>query len=190
MRNKIAAAAIIGALCSGPVLADDLEERAAQSRAAAQAFMGQLKAELQAAIKAGGPESAIGVCKDKAPRIAASLGDAKGWKVGRTSLKVRNPANAPDDWERSVLQEFEARKAAGEDLQTMEKADVVEAGGKRSYRYMKAIPTADLCVVCHGAVVPPAVEAKLQALYPEDQARGFEPGDLRGTFTITQPMEN
>ena len=33
-----------------------------------------------------------------------------------------------------------------------------------------------------------AVEAEIQALYPDDHARGFNAGDIRGAFTITQPM--
>lgn len=30
--------------------------------------------------------------------------------------------------------------------------------------------------------------AKLEDLYPKDQATGHRTGDLRGAFTITQPM--
>lgn len=53
---------------------------------------------------------------------------------------------------------------------------------------MKAIPTAALCVKCHGETIDPEVEAKLKALYPNDQARGFKEGDLRGAFTLSTPV--
>jgi len=52
-------------------------------------------------------------------------------------------------------------------------------------RYMKAIPTGPQCVVCHGENVAPALAETIQRLYPDDQATGFAPGDLRGAFTVT-----
>lgn len=53
---------------------------------------------------------------------------------------------------------------------------------------MKAIPTAALCVKCHGESIEAEVEAKLKELYPNDQARGFKEGDLRGAFTLAAPV--
>jgi hypothetical protein len=56
-------------------------------------------------------------------------------------------------------------------------------------RYMKAIPTAAKpCLACHGAKISPEVAAKLDDIYPEDKARGYGAGDIRGAFTIRQPM--
>jgi len=37
--------------------------------------------------------------------------------------------------------------------------------------------------------VKPGIEAKLGALYPDDKARGFKVGDIRGAFSIVQPAE-
>lgn len=177
------------ALCL-PLLAgaDETQQRTADSRAVIKAFFGELKGELEGAMKSGGPVNAIAVCNQKAPGIAKQHSAAKGWGVGRTSLKIRNPANTPDAWEIHVLKRFEERKAAGEKPDQLEHAEIVTEGGKREFRYMKAIPTAEVCTKCHGATVPAEVEAKLQALYPTDQARGYQPGDLRGAFTIRQPM--
>ena len=70
----------------------------------------------------------------------------------------------------------------------MEYAEVVAEGGKQYFRYMKAIPTGELCLKCHGAEIEPGVKAKLDELYPNDKARGFKLGDIRGAFTIKQPM--
>ena len=187
MRKTLIALSLT-ALFSTPVLAETLDERAQASRAAVQQFAGMLKGELQAGMKAGGPTQAIGVCRDKAPEIAAQISKEKGWDVGRTSLKTRNPANTPDAWEREVMNKFEARKAAGEDVKYLEHFEVVEHDGKREFRYMKAIPTQAMCLGCHGADLSPEVVKTLDRLYPEDKARGFAEGDLRGAFTITQPM--
>lgn len=163
-------------------------DRIQASRAAVKAFMGELKSELQAAMKAEGPVHAIEVCNKKAPRIAARISKDKGWEVGRTSLNLRNPGNAPDDWEREVLQTFEQRKAEGEDPRKIEYSELVEVDGEKAFRYMKAIPTGGVCLACHGKNISEPVKSKLDELYPEDQARGYELGDIRGAFTITQPM--
>ena len=169
--------------------AEDLEPRAAASRAAAQEFMQKLKGALQQAIEEGGPVNAITVCKQVAPAMATEMSTQKGWRVARTSLKVRNPANVPDDWERSVLQDFAARRAHGEDTATMEYYERVELdGGETIFRYMKAIPTVEACLVCHGDEIPAAVQNRLAEMYPADQATDFKAGDIRGAFTLTQPM--
>lgn len=171
-----------------PGFAADDASRVAASRAAAKDFMETLKGELQAAMKAGGPTNAIEVCNTKAPAIAQEISKAKGMQVARTSLKTRNPDNAPDAWERKVLEDFEARKAKGEDPTKLEHHEVVTADGKQTFRYMKAIPTAELCLNCHGEKLDPKVSATLKRLYPKDQATGFKTGDLRGAFTIAQPL--
>ena len=168
-------------------LAAEAPPQVAESRAAAAEFMQTLKGELMQGLQAG-PVNAIGVCKLRAPAIAGELGARKGWQVGRTSLKVRNPANTPDDWERAGLESFEQRKQAGEDPATLEYYAVVEQEGKPVFRYMKAIPTAELCLTCHGEKIDPAVVAKLAELYPGDQARGYQAGDIRGAFTFIEPL--
>lgn len=171
------------------IASDDITQRTDASRAAVKSFMTQLKGELQAGMKNGGPANAISVCHTKAPHIASESSKQQGWSIGRTSLKTRNAKNNPDDWELAVLKKFEERKAAGEDLKKMEFAEIVEADGKKAFRYMKAIPTGAICLNCHGETLKPEVESKLKELYPQDQARGFKEGDIRGAFTIKQPMK-
>jgi hypothetical protein len=173
-----------GALAAAPEPASQLD----QSRATAARFMKTLKGELMQAMQAGGPVNAIAVCNKRAPAIAAELGALRGWEVGRTSLKLRNPANAPDEWERRVLERFEQRKQAGEDPAKLEYYEVVEQDGQPVFRYMKAIPTTELCLACHGAKLDSAVTAKLNELYPRDQARGYQVGDIRGAFTFIEPL--
>lgn len=172
-----------------PVAASNLEQLASENRAVIKEFMDELKEHLMAGMKEGGPIKAIEVCNVKAPAIAMAQSKKHGWEVGRTSLKVRNPDNAPDAWEQAVLEKFEARKKAGEDPKTMEYYEVVTQDGKPAFRYMKAIPTAKKpCLVCHGTNIQPKLAEALDKLYPQDQARGFKAGDIRGAFTITQPM--
>jgi len=179
-----------GALLAAPAWGDDNAARVEASRNAVKELQGKLVTELQAAMKAGGPVNAIEVCSKRASVIAGDISRQHGWKVGRTSLKYRNPANAPDAWEAQVLQDFEKRKAAGEDPTKLERFAVVNQDGKQVFRYMKALPIPEgaPCLACHGQKLDPAVAAKLKALYPQDQATAFKTGDLRGAVTITQPL--
>jgi hypothetical protein len=188
MRKIILSIIGLGLTACQSASTDDLDQRTAESRAVTMEFMTTLKSELQSAMKADGPVNAIQVCNTRAPEIAADFSEQKGWTVARTSLKYRNPDNAPDAWERKVLEQFEERKASGEDPKQMVYAEVVEDGGAKTYRFMKAIPTGPVCLACHGEKIDAAVEARIQELYPEDRALGFSAGDIRGAFTITQPM--
>jgi hypothetical protein len=152
-------------------------------------FATTLQGELQAAIKEGGPINAIAVCQDRAPAIAADLSERSGWEVGRTSLKTRNAAdNTPDAWERKVLADFDARRAAGEDVQPMAYAEVVETADGKTFRFMKAIPTAEVCLACHGTAITPDLATAIDERYPDDMARGYGLGDVRGAFSLTKPL--
>lgn len=181
---------VIGVLVLATAHADEYAREAAASRAVTKEFMQALKTELGQGMRDGGPVNAISVCNLTAPGIANTYSVRKGWDVGRTSLKVRNPDNAPDAWERSVLESFEKRKQSGEDPGTMEHYEVVEVDGEDVFRYMKAIPTQEICLVCHGTRIDSTVTTRLEKLYPDDQARGFREGDIRGAFTITRPLSS
>ncbi|MFA7096293.1 MAG: DUF3365 domain-containing protein [Gammaproteobacteria bacterium] len=186
--KRIAVLAFSSLCVTGMVSADEIQDRSAASRPVVQEFAGALQGSLGKAMQEGGPTNAIDACNKAAPHIAQEQSAKHGWEIGRTSLKTRNDANAPDAWEQQVLQAFEERKAKGEDVAKMEYAEVVAEGGKQYFRYMKAIPTGELCLKCHGAEIEPGVKAKLDELYPNDKARGFKLGDIRGAFTIKQPM--
>ncbi len=193
-RARILAAWMAGGLLAAAMPAgaaegrDELARRADESRRVAMEFMRALKGELMRAMKAGGPVEAIPVCRERAPQIARAFSERTGWQVGRTSLRWRNPANAPDVWERRVLERFEARRRAGTPVSRLEHYEVVVQDGRRVFRWMKAIPTGAPCLTCHGERIAPEVAGLLDRLYPGDRARGFEVGDIRGAFTIVQPL--
>jgi hypothetical protein len=128
------------------------------------------------------------VCNLQAGPIAQKNSISSGWDIGRTSLKVRNVSNTADKWELSTLLQFEKRKAAGESLKTMEHAELVKEGDKSVYRYMKPIPTAGICMQCHGVTLGDEVSKKIQLLYPNDLATGFNVGDIRGAFTLQKKI--
>lgn len=163
-------------------------ERAAQSRQLSQDYSARLKTALVRAVQAGGPETAIAVCKVEAPAIAKDEAIRSGWSIGRTALKLRNPVNSPDAWERGVLLRFQEQISAGADPKKLEHYETTTKDGERVFRYMKAIPTQAPCLACHGSDLSQSVKARVEELYPEDRATGFSLGDLRGAFSIVQPL--
>ena len=150
------------------------------ARTAVNALQTELQTALQTAMRDGGPIAAIEVCQLQALPITASISEQQKLHIRRTALKLRNPANAPDDWEAQQLADFAARAERGESLATME--TVSRADGE--FRYMKAIPTGAACTGCHGTQIAEPLATALKERYPADQATGFAPGDLRGAFSV------
>jgi hypothetical protein len=162
---------------------------AGQAQATVAAFATALKSELSSAMQAGGPLQAIDVCNGRAPAIAKEISSQQDMQVSRVSERNRNPGNAPNEWQANVLQEFQARLAAGENADSLAWHDISEADGGREFRFMKAIPTAPMCLACHGEAIAPPVAAKIAALYPDDKATGYSEGELRGAFVVTRPLD-
>lgn len=166
----------------------ELDAQTNQAKAAIKSLGTQLKQELQAAFKQGGAINAVGVCKLKAPAIAKAVSNS-GMQVGRVSLKNRSPGNVPLEWQKVVLEQFEKKKASGEAVDKLMYREIVKTDNGREFRMMKAIPTGNLCIVCHGETLDKGLVAKLDDLYPEDKARGFKKGDIRGAFWVTNKLK-
>lgn len=186
MKTISTMAAVLMTTAAFTLQAAELAPELTEARSLVKQFGTNLKAEVQKGMKEGGPVHTIDVCSKKAPGIAKEISDESGWAVARTSLKYRNPGNQPDEWEQEVLEQFEARKAAGEPVASLEFAEFVGSGEDRRFRYMKAIPTGEVCLNCHATEIKPDVEAKIQEIYPADQARGFRKGDIRGAFSLSK----
>jgi len=174
-----------------PGVATGLEQapQMEESKQAIASFAGALKSELVSAMQNGGATEAIEVCNTRAGAISKEVSIEYGMQLTRTSQRYRNPQNAPNDWQSEVLQSFEDRKRAGEAVKTLAWSETIETESGKEFRFMKAIPTAGMCLQCHGAAIAPAVSAKLASLYPEDKATGFNQGDLRGAFVVTRQLD-
>ena len=183
--------ALVGAALwlSVPALAQD-DPLLTEARKVAGAVPLKLLEVLNTQIAKGGPASAVAVCNEKAPQMAKTASEQTGWAIRRVSLRNRNPKAVPDAWELAALEDFDRRTAAGEKPATLEKYELVEVAGGKEYRYMKALPTQQVCLACHGASadLAPEVAARVHALYPADKATGYAVGDIRGAITIRKPL--
>jgi hypothetical protein len=180
------------ALCLGAAQAQDAAKLAGESREAAVTLQKTLAGKLLGELQTSGPEAAIAVCKTLAPQAAGDLSRARGWRVTRVSLKVRNPVlGAPDPWEQRVLADFDARAARGEKPDALEAAEIVQEPQGRYFRYARALPVAPLCLNCHGAAdrMPAGVRERILKEYPHDRATGYREGEIRGAISVKRPLE-
>jgi len=163
---------------------NNVDEELALSREVSKELGTQLKNKLVSTMQSSGPDAAIAVCNLEAINITEDISNKNNLEVGRTSLKIRNLANKPDAWESKQLEWFKSQQASGIDVKTLEKSEIVKENGKKIFRYMKAIPIQEPCMLCHGEVLSSAVKEKIIDLYPQDQATGYTLGQIRGAFTI------
>ncbi len=150
----------------------------------------RLVTELTAALGAGGPEKAVDICHTKAlPLTNEPLpGLPQVTAVKRTSLRLRNPVNAPDAAERAALDHIASLVADGKPapavlVQKVETVGVAEP----EWRLYRSVGVQAACLACHGApeAQTPALRALLRERYPQDAATGYAVGDWRGLIRVT-----
>jgi hypothetical protein len=184
LAGALATVALMAA-CGGepppdPSSAEVSPEKVDRARAAAAELGKRLKARLMESIGSEGPVAAIRVCSEEAPEIARQVSADSGLAVSRTSLKVRNPDNAPDARERAVLELWRNKVEAGTPPSALEPF----ASDSDDFLWMKPIVAEPPCLMCHGSDVPEAVADAIAARYPQDRATGYSAGDLRGAFVV------
>ena len=177
-------------LNAAPTLSQEYDQQAlnTQSKVVIKQLATELKATLSSKMKSDGPIAALEVCQLQAPQITTKVSDSNNIQIRRTSSKVRNSNNAPDNWEQMILASFQKQKEAGAEIKTLEHGEIIEENGQKYYRFMKAIPTQAVCMKCHGSQIEPNLQKKINALYPNDKAVGFSKGDIRGAFTVKTPL--
>lgn len=160
-----------------------------QAKSVIKQVAGALQTELKASIQAAGPVAAIGVCNIQAMPITQQAAADHDMQVSRVSLKNRNPENEANDWQAAVLESFENQKSDGADVTQLAWSETVVVDGGQEFRFMKAIPTGPVCLMCHGTRISPEVTAAIANLYPEDKATGYSEGDIRGAFVVTRSLQ-
>ena len=167
----------------------DSERYLEENRKTAQEFVQKLGGILKAQLETAGAEQAINVCKEVAPAMAQEYSH-NNKILKRVSLKNRNPnLGLPDVWEASVLNTFE-QKNKTDVSSAQEHYEIVQETDGKWFRYMKAIPTQQMCLQCHGKPedIKPNIQARLLKEYPSDKAIGYSVGEIRGAVTIKQKI--
>jgi hypothetical protein len=149
---------------------------------AGQAFA-LLSTNLARALAEGGLTNALPYCSARAYPLTEQVAATNRVRLRRLTHKPRNPTNAPAAGELAVLRGFQLALGRGETP-----APVVRATASNTVVfYSPIVITNPLCLQCHGVPgrdLSPATLALLQTLYPQDQATGFQLGDLRGAWRV------
>lgn len=184
MQKSIIASVLLLAGCQTQTV--DTQPYLQDAQKTAQAFTQQLGGTLKQQIQDHGVVSAISFCKEVAPAIAKQHStDVK--TVTRVSAKARNRQQGiPDAWETQALANLAQQASTAPADAPLEYSQITTENGVRYYRYAKAIKVQAMCLKCHGQ--PQDISADvLKALdqhYPNDIARGYKAGDLRGAVSI------
>lgn len=107
--------------------------------------------------------------------------------VKRTSLRLRNPANAPDEADLLALKLIDARMSNGETPPDQLVQRIEQTGRATEWRVYRPIGVSSRCLVCHGdrEQIPLEVQAVLELRYPQDRATGYTSNQWRGVIRIS-----
>lgn len=156
-----------------------------KAEAAAKKLGGAVRQRLTDAMNTGGAARAVEVCSLEAQGIAKRVREETGVTVGRSSLRLRNEADAAPPWVEAWLKAQGERKAEG----VTGMREVVPTPAGRMARIIKPIAIEAVCLTCHGDPASVGVDVKklLEARYPNDKAMGYSIGDLRGALWAEAP---
>jgi len=154
-----------------------------RAKSAFEAVGKRLIPRLTKALNEGGPVEAVKVCREVAQPLTDEAGKEVGFAVGRTSHKLRNPANASPAWLQTLVTDSAGKKGADVKPLVFHLGDRVGVASP--------IVAIEMCLQCHGTdeQLKPEVKQILAEQYPDDQARGFAAGDLRGWFWAELPKK-
>ena len=157
---------------------EDRQDQLALADKAQKELATRLMKRLSDSIAAGGPAAGIEVCSSEAAGIAKSVAEANNVRIGRTSQKLRNPANSGPEWVAQVVND-------------KSKTRRYFNGSDGALAVATPIPLGKMCRQCHGPVadIAPEVKQALAKRYPQDMATGFEVGDVRGWFWVEVPAQ-
>jgi hypothetical protein len=149
----------------------------------AQNSFKEIKGQLKAQLKDGGPIQAIPFCNEQAIPITRSLSDKFNVTIKRTSDKLRNQQNAPSERELEIIQDYKNSLANNEQL-----IPIVELDYNNKKHFYSPILLKAECLICHGKLnesINSETAVIVNSLYPNDKATGYKEGDLRGIWSIT-----
>ncbi len=167
-RTLVSFIVVLAACSRAPLAAREQVEN--QARAAANRLKSALMTELTEALQRGGPVAALEVCSGRAQTITRATA-TPGVRVGRTSHRLRNPSNRAPEWLQATVDAAARGGSVEPGLREL-------APGR--FGYFEPLVTQPMCATCHGTDLPDELRTAIAARYPQDEAVGFKPGDVRG----------
>ncbi|MEC8831799.1 MAG: DUF3365 domain-containing protein, partial [Bacteroidota bacterium] len=134
-----------------------------------------------------GVDEAVLFCNERAYPLTDSMSTNFHARIKRVSDKPRNPNNRANAVELTHIETFKNKVAAGESVEPILK----EENGEVYFYY--PIVTNTMCLNCHGKPetnIAPEVLSHLSRLYPDDEAIGYGPDEVRGIWSIVFDASN
>jgi len=181
-------AVLVAASCTPP-----LEPPPAASirtaRQAALAFDQRITREMIARLRRDEDPVAVWLAyADHVPDWGREISNQLQVEFSRTALGVRNPANAPDDWERQQMEQMSFMLDSGLDAEALDVAEIRLEEEKKVFRWIRPILMGEECLVCHGEQINPRVKLLLGQEYPLDEAAGYSANQLGGAYSVRQVL--
>lgn len=142
-----------------------------------------LSSTMKNKMQESGPVGALRFCNTKAIQLTGLYTSPTLVSVKRSSSKIRNVHNKPDEWELAALKKFEANPGI---------TRISEKHADGTIRYYRPIIIMENCLKCHGnpETFSDSLKSTLHALYPGDKAINYKPGELRGIWSLTFKPES
>ena len=107
--------------------------------------------------------------------------------IKRTSLRLRNPLNAPDEADLAALHYIQKELIDGNNPPRSLMQRIESAGKPVEYRVYKPIAVMPDCLLCHGSKEAqiPGLQQSLERQFPEDKAVNYNEYDWRGVIRVT-----
>ena len=140
--------------------------------------------ELTDALARRGAAGGLGFCHVDVTGIIQRVSSEPGVSAGRTSVRLRNPANAPRPWAAPLVAMHVGQTARSVEGYAIDLGDKVGV--------LRPIVEQRMCAGCHGTAdrLAPGVKLIVRERYPSDRATGFRDGEIRGWFWVEMPKHS
>lgn len=135
------------------------------------------------------PAAVYTAYRDTVRTMTSDIAKKTGVDLKRVADRVRNPANAADDWERKQLAIFQYWLDAGLDEHTLEISEIVTEGKTKYFRWIRPITMQETCITCHGDKIDDKLLTFLVHDFPDDEATGYFEGELAGAYSVKRVVK-
>lgn len=149
---------------------------------------GSLMVEVERNIAAKGLDESLELMHLKNLALPAAVpGKPAVTAIKLTSLRVRQPKNAPDEADFAALDLVRTTLQSGEQPPKLLVQKIEQPNSPVEWRVYRPIAVQPKCLLCHGQTesLQPQVLQFLERHYPEDKASGYEAWEWRGLIRIS-----
>ncbi len=173
--------------CSKSLSKEEKSLYTEQGKVIAQATAKKLGGTLVKKMKEGGVKDALPFCNEKAIPLTKQMSEKYNVTIKRTSHRLRNDENSPNEEEVRVINKYNTLSAEGKPMKPIVELDI---SGKP--HFYAPIKLQKKCLACHGKIgseITVKSDSIIKSYYPNDLATGFKENDLRGIWSITFETE-